>query len=64
MSYQYCSNKHERIKMNRLYYNNVKIVEGKKQSKTFLDCFWCQKCMKIYRVETKVEEIKPLEIKN
>lgn len=50
--------------MNRLYYNNVRIVEGKKQgSKTFLDCYWCKICMKIYRVEIKVEEIKPMENK-
>lgn len=64
MSYQYCNNSHETIKMNRLYYNNVKIVDGKKQgSKTMLDYYWCQICMKIYKVESKHQEIIPLEIK-
>ena len=65
MSYTYCNNHKDKVKMNRLYYNNVRIVEGKKQgAKTFLDCYWCKSCMKIYKVETKQEEIKLLEIKN
>ena len=65
MSYQYCNNHKDRVKINRLYYNNVRIVEGKKQgAKTFLDCYYCQKCLKIYKVEIKIDEIKPLEIKN
>lgn len=65
MIYQYCNNNHKRIKMNRLYYNNAKVVEGKKQgSKTMLDFYWCQTCKKIYQVETKKQEIKPMEINN
>ena len=65
MSYQYCNNHQEKVKMNKLYFNKMIIKDGKKNgAKIHLNIFWCQKCEKIYRVETKQEEIKPLEIKN
>lgn len=62
MKYQYCKN--DGTKMNRLYFNKVKFIEKKKQGTVvMLDYFWCQKCEEIFKIDFRIEDIIPSEIK-